>query len=154
MLHGMFLFFIAMVNEFVKGDIVKFIDEVNVRPDYLHNVENIYQIVSIEDTAVILSRSFSGDIETNISAITGVVMNGEDDKSIYCDPIIMASFVWPGDPIPVHHTDYTYYLDANVTFPNDKTMRDFVKENGFKYVHELQHFLREQYQTDDLKINI
>ncbi len=148
------LFFIAMDNKFVKGDIVKFIDEANVRPDYLHNVENIYKIVSIEDTAVILSRSFSGDIETEISAITGVVMDGEEDKFIYSDPVIMASIVWPGDAIPVHHKDYTYFLDANVIFPNDKTMRDFVKENGFTYVHELQHFLREQYQTDDLKINI
>ena len=143
-----------MVNEFVKGDIVKFIDEANVRPDYFHNVENIYQIVSIDDTAVILSRPFSGDIKTNISSITGVVMDGEEDKFIYCDPIIMASIVWPGDPVPVHHKDYTYYLEANVIFPNKKTMSDFAKENGFKFVHELQHFLRKHYQTDDLKINI
>lgn len=81
-------------------------------------------------------------------------MDGEEDKFIYCDPIIAATFVWPGDPVPVHHKDYTYYLDANVTFPHDKTMCDFVKENGFTFVHELQHYLRERYQTDDLKINI
>ena len=60
----------------------------------------------------------------------------------------------PGDPVPVHHRDYTYYLDANATFPHNKTMRDFISENGFKYVHELQHYLRKHFQTDDLKINL
>lgn len=37
---------------------------------------------------------------------------------------------------------------------HNKTMRDFITKNDFKYVHELQHYLREHYQTDDLKINI
>lgn len=143
-----------MVVKFVKGDIVKFKDETNVRPDYLHNVENIYQIVSTNDSKIVLSRQFCETFETDQSLIKGVKMDGTEDKYIYYDPVIMASFVWSGDPVPIHHKDYTYYLDANVTFPHDKTMRDFVKENGFTFVHELQHFLREQYQTDDLKINI
>lgn len=143
-----------MVVKFVKGDIVKFKDEANVRPDYLHNVENIYQIVSTNDSKIVLSLQFCETFETDQSLIKGVKMDGTEDKYIYYDPVIMASFVWSGDPVPIHHKDYTYYLDANVTFPHDKTMRDFVKENGFTFVHELQHFLREQYQTDDLKINI
>lgn len=81
-------------------------------------------------------------------------MDGKEDKFIYFDPIIMASIVFPGDPIPVHRKDYTYYLDANVIFPHNKTMRNFITENGFRFVHQLQHFLRAEYQTDDLKINI
>ena len=143
-----------MKFQFEKGDIVKFIDEANVRPDYLHNIENIYQIVSIEGSSVKLSRSFSPIIETDLTTITAVKMDGQEDKDIYFDPIIMASIVWPGDPVPVHHKNYTYYLDANATFNHDKTMRDFIAENGFKYVHELQHYLRKHYHSDDLKINI
>lgn len=140
--------------EFVKGDIVKFVDETNVRPDYLHNIENIFQIVSIEGHSVKLTRSFSPIIETELSAITALKMNGQEDKYIYFDPIIAASIVWPGDPVPVYHKNYTYYLDANATFNHDKTMRDFIAENSFKYVHELQHYLRKHYHSDDLKINI
>lgn len=146
--------FQSMKFQFEKGDIVKFIDETNVRPDYLHNIENIFQIVSIEGSSVKLSRSFTPIIETELSAITALKMDGQEDKYIYFDPIIAASIVWPGDPVPVHHKNYTYYLDANATFNHDKTMRDFIAENGFKYVHELQHYLRKHYHSDDLKINI
>ena len=148
-----FSYFI-MTYKFEKGDMVKFIDEANVRPDYFHNVENIYQIASIDGSKVILSRSSSENIDTDISTITAVRMDGKEDRFIYYDPVIMASIVWPGDSVPVYHRDYTYYLETNVTFPHDKTMRDSIQENGLVYVHELQHFLREHYQTDDLKINI
>lgn len=140
--------------EFVKGDIVKFVDDTNARPDYLHHRENIFQIVSIDGSSVKLSRSFSPIVETDLSAITAVKMDGQEDRYIYYDPIIAASYVWPGEPVPAHHTDYTYYLDAKATFYPDKTMRDFIVENGFKYVHELQHYLREKYKSDDLKIHI
>lgn len=140
--------------EFATGDIVKFVNEENVRPDYLHDLENIFQIVSIEGSSVKLSRSFSPITEAELSTITAVKMDGQEDKYIYYDPIIAASIVWAGDPVPVQHKDYTYYLDTNAAFHHNKTMRDFIAENGFKYVHELQHYLREHYQTDDLKINI
>lgn len=143
-----------MANKFVKGDIVKFIDEANVRPVYLHNVVNLYQIISTNDSRAVLSRQFCEAIETDQSLITGVKIDSIEDKPIYYDPVIMASIVWPGDPVPVHHKDYTYYLDANATFPQNKRMKDFVRENGFTFVHELQHYLRDNFQTDDLKINI
>lgn len=143
-----------MVYQFEKRDIVRFLDEANVRPDYLNNIENIYQITEIDGLNVTMSRPFSENIETELSKITAVRMDGKEDRFIYYDPVIMASFVGPSDPIPVHNKDYTYYLDANAMFPQNKTMQDFIKENGFSYVHELQHYLRENYQTDDLKINI
>lgn len=140
--------------KFEVKDIVKFIDESKVRHDYLHHVENIYQISRIDGQKVSLQRVYSAVLTVDVNDITGVEMNGDEDRFIYFDPIIMASIVMPGDSVPVHHRDYTYYLDANITFPHNRTMRDFIEENGFKYVHELQHYLREHYQTDDLKINI
>lgn len=148
------LSFSFMHFEFVKGDIVKFANEANVCPDYLHNLENIYQIVSMEGSSVRLSRSFSPIIEADLSTITAVKMDGQEDKYIYYDPVIAAPTVWPGDPVPVHRKNYTYYLDAIITFPHDRTMQDFIKENSFVFVHELQHYLRKHYHSDDLKINI
>lgn len=106
--------------EFAKGDIVKFIDEANVRPDYLHNIENIFQIVSVEGSTVKLSRSFFPIMEADLSTITAVKMDGQEDKHIYYDPVIMASIVWSCDPVPVHNKDYTYYLDAQATFATIK----------------------------------
>lgn len=140
--------------KFEVKDIVKFADEAKVRPDYLHYRENIYQIIRIEGPKISLSRNFSGVLIADVNDITGVRMDGKEDRFIYFDPVIMASFVLHGEPVPEHRRDYTYYLDANATFPQNRTMRDFIDENGFKYVHELQHYLREYYQTDDLKINI
>ena len=148
------VFCIYMIYNFSKGDIVRLVDETKVRPDYLNNVENLYQIVSVNDTTAILSRPFCPEITAEITDITAVKIDGKEDKHIYYDPCVMAAIVMPGEPVPVHHKDYTYYLDANAIFPHNKTMRDFINENGFIYVHELQHFLREEFQTDDLKINI
>lgn len=143
-----------MKFQFEKGDIVKFIDESNVRPDYLRNHENIFQIVSMEGSSVRLSRSFSPIIEADLSTITAVKMDGQEDKYIYYDPVIAAPTVWSGDSVPVHRKNYTYYLDAIITFPHDKRMQDFIKENSLVFVHELQHYLRQHYHSDDLKINI
>lgn len=52
--------------------------------------------------------------------------------------------------------NHSYYLDAfekvRIEKP-DKTLRDLVCEQDFEYVHEVQHFLRRRYGSDDLKIN-
>lgn len=74
--------------------------------------------------------------------------------NVYYDPIIAASFIGPDDDIPVHSTDYTYFMDAfkRVTEEDDTTLFEHVAGQGFKYVHEVQHWLRERYGTDDLKI--
>lgn len=143
-----------MTSKFEIGDIVKFKDKSNICPDLLHKVENIYKIIKIEDSKVVLGRNFALDINANLADIEGVKMDGVEDRFIYYDPVIMASFVLPGQKSPTIKKDYTYYLDANAYFPHNKTMRDFIKENEFTEVHQLQHFLRENYRTDDLKINV
>lgn len=142
-----------MTHKFVKGDIVRFKDDSTTRPNFLTNRDNIFEIVSIEGSKVKLSQ-FCYDIETVLSELSPVRMDGVEDRSIYYDPIIAASYVMPGDPIPVHYKNYTYYLDANARFDKNKTMRDFIKENGFTFVHELQHYLRDNYHNDYLKLNV
>ena len=143
-----------MTSKFEIGDIVKFKDNSKVCPDYLNNIENIYRINKIDGSQITLGRQFAKEIETFIADIEGVKMDGVEDKCIYYDPIVMASFVMPGDPAPVVHKDYTYYLDNNSTFLHEGTMRDIVDRNNFTEVHQLQHYLREIVHSDDLKINI
>lgn len=82
-------------------------------------------------------------------------INKKQAGNIYYDPMIAASFVGPDDEIPVHRTDYSYFMEAfkKVHFEGGTTQYDKVETQKFKYVHELQHWLREQYGTDDLKIH-
>lgn len=143
-----------MTSKFEIGDIVKFKDNSKVCPDYLNNIENIYRINKIDGSQITLGRQFAKEIETLLTDIEGVKMDGVEDKTIYYDPIVMASFVMPGDPAPVIHKDYTYYLDNTSTFLHEGTMRDIVDRNNFTEVHQLQHYLREIVHSDDLKINI
>lgn len=152
--HVEVLLYIHMAFIFEKGDMVKFIDEAKVRLDYFHHVEYIYQIASIEESKVIIFRDFSIDISTDLSAITAVKIDGKEDRSIYYNPVIAASCIRSGEPLPSYSRDYTYYLDANVSFSDSKTMGEFVKENGFLHVHELLHYLRDHYQKDDVEINV
>ena len=75
--------------------------------------------------------------------------------NIYYDPIIAASVVRIGDEIPVHSTDYSYFMDSfeRVIEPDGTTMRSQIEKKGFKYVHEVQHWLRERFGSDDLRIH-
>ena len=58
-----------MFNFEVK-DIVRFVDETKVRPDYLHNFVNIYQIHRIDGEKITLQRDYAEDIIVNRCDIT------------------------------------------------------------------------------------
>lgn len=75
--------------------------------------------------------------------------------NIYYDPIIAASIVRPGDDIPVYNRDYTYFWDAfeRVREQDGTTLRTQAEKLSFKYVHEVQHWLRERFGSDDLKVH-
>ena len=83
-----------MNTKFEKGDIVKFINPDNIKPDYLHNIVNIYRIVSIDGNKVVVNRSFSPNIETELSFIEGINIDGKEDRNIYYDPVVAAHIVW------------------------------------------------------------
>ena len=153
--------------KFIVGDIVRLKDEKENHLDYLNNINNIYKIVSIAGSCVKLSPSiipiqqndqpnrcglqFNNIIEVDLSSITGVKIDSGEDKYIYYTPIIAASFECPS--IPEQNTDYTHYLNAMVDSTHNLTMRDLISENGFIYVHEIQHYFREHYMADDLDIS-
>ena len=124
-----------MNTSFEIGDIVKLVNPQKIDKSFIFN-ENVFKIAAVNPDRFNLS--------------------GLKDRIIYYRPIIAGSTVLPGQPVPVHTTDYTYYLDAfaKVKLENsDKTLQDLVREQDFEYVHEIQHFLRRRYHNDELKIN-
>lgn len=83
-----------------------------------------------------------------------IPIDGQSDSMVYYDPVVMASIVKPGQPIPVYHTDYSYFMDSfGKCKDGEKTFKQMVEEKGFQFVHEVQHWLREEKQDDGLKIH-
>jgi type I restriction enzyme M protein len=95
------------------------------------------------------------DETVSASEIQSMPVNKKHAGNVYYDPIIAASIIGPDDEIPVHSTDYSYFMDhlGRVTEENGTTLRALVEGQKFKYVHEVQHWLRERYGTDDLRIH-
>ena len=95
------------------------------------------------------------DVAIPADHLQSMPINKKHAGNIYYDPIIAASVVGPDDDIPVHYTDYTYFMDSfsKVTEEDGTTLRTLVEEQKFKYVHEVQHWLRGKYGTDDLRIH-
>ena len=88
------------------------------------------------------------------SELQPVTVDGIEDRWIYFDPMIAASIVFPGDEVPAHHVDYSYYMDAfEHCFVGKKSYKEIIEKEHLMYVHEIQHYLRKHHQADDLKIN-
>lgn len=111
---------------------------------------NLYKIREIAETGVRLD-----DVEETVSpeCFEAVPIDGMHDKKVYYDPIIAASIIPPGGKIPVHRTDYSYFMDKfkNCLNENKKTFADIVKERDYHFVHEVQHWLRD-HGDDGMKI--
>lgn len=113
---------------------------------------NIFEIINIKPEYVEVKNCVA---KIPISEIEPILINGGDDTEIYYDPIIAASTIFPGDPLPVHRKDYTYYYEAfkRNSYQN-KNFQELIKENNLQYVHEVQHFLFDRFSGDKgLKIN-
>lgn len=112
---------------------------------------NLYRIVSLNGDKVKLEDV---EQELSLSELIPVVTDGVEDRWIYYDPIIAASIVFPGEPIPVHHTDYSYYMDAfERNYEGNRTLKELVRKEHLVYVHEIQHYFRKKFHNDWLKIN-
>ena len=97
-------------------------------------------------------RELNEDIP--IAQLQYIPIDGQSDSMIYYDPVVMASIVQPGQPVPVHHTNYTYFMNRfEIWKDGEKTFKQIVEEKGFQFVHEVQHWLREEMQDDGLKIH-
>ena len=143
------------MEPFEKGDYVKFVDSVyEAYTKAVYYSDNVFKIVKVlNDGSLKLA-----DIEVAVPRenIEAIPIDGIHDSNIYYDPIIAASYVEPGQPVPVHHSQSgRYYLDglANTRLENKKTLKQIVEEHDCWFVHEVQHCLREIVNKDDLKLN-
>ena len=137
-----------------RNDIVKLGDsKFDALKDQLWFSDNAFVIAEVGmDGTVSLNEL---DEPISISEIMPLPISKKRAGNVYYDPIIAASIIGPDDEIPVHSTDYSYFMDAmgRVTEGDGKTLRALVDEQKFKYVHEVQHWLRGRYETDDLKVH-
>ena len=75
--------------------------------DSLIYTNNVFRILEIDDTGIILKFKLEGiDNWFEHDEVLAIPIEGVHDKDIYYAPVIMASYVAPGQPIPEHHTDY------------------------------------------------
>lgn len=146
--------FIKVPEPFMVGDVVKLKHpELYKKTSDFHGYGiNLYKILSIGDITV---RLASVQQEVPKDELKPVGVDGVEDRWLYYSPMVAASFVFPGDEVPAHHTDYTYYLDTFEHCFDDKkrSYKDMVSKERLLYVHEIQHYLRKRFHEDYLKIN-
>lgn len=139
-----------------NGDFIKLKDAKykDIEDSLLFKV-NIFKIKHIDEKKKEIELV---DIDDKIPLdnIEAIPIDGKHDLRIYYDPIIAASIVGENDPLPVHSTDYRYYLEhfKNISIENEGTMYDKFKKKDLQFVHEVQHWLRQKWHENSLKINI
>lgn len=115
---------------------------------------NIFRIEAIDESSGLSFYKLSS-VEKPISKdeIEAIPVDGVHDRQIYYDPIIAASVVARGQPIPVHRTDYSYFMEhfKRCSY-QDKSYFELVKEANCQFVHEIQHYMNEEFGRCKLKI--
>lgn len=146
--------FIKIPEPFKAGDIVKLKhpELYKKASDFYGYGTNLYKIVEIRGNVV---RLAGVQTEVSLAQLKPVAIDGVEDRWIYYDPVIAASIVFPGDEIPAHRTDYSYYMDAfeHCFDERHRSFRELVAKEKLVYVHEVQHWLRKRHQEDRLRIN-
>lgn len=85
--------------------------------------------------------------------IEAIPIDGIHDRDIYYDPIIAASFITPGQPTPVHRTNYSYFMEQFERCSYEgKTYSELVSEANCQFVHEVQHYMNEEFGKCELKV--
>lgn len=142
------------IDPFEKGDLVRLLDAVFAKEKS--------QLIYSNNVFMILELSVDGSVKlsdlnhpVSISDIEAIKIDGVQDRDIYYDPIVAASIVPYDAPAPVSKNHRgEYYMDGleNTTY-NNKTFKQLVLEADCRYVHEVQHYLRKHFKTDDLKVD-
>lgn len=93
----------------------------------------------------------SGRGTVRSSQIQPIPIDGKTDAGFYYAPIRMAS-VTEGTIKLFRAEDYTYYMDRfrSMTYEG-QIISDMIEQENLKFVHEVQHWLREHFQEDSLK---
>lgn len=132
------------------GDFIKLKDRRKFIIDRYDPLEvNIYEITFLSEDFIKIKDCIE---VIPFNEIEPIPINGQDDYFIYYDPIVMASVLRPGEIPPIHRTNYDYFMNRfqNCKFENTQYL-DVFKGDEFKYVHQIQHYLR-KYNDNGLKI--
>jgi len=142
------------MEDFRIGDFIRFKNVKQHLIDRINDDINIFEISSIVDGNVELFKC-KGMIP--FSDIEPIPVNGKDDFQIYyCSTNVCATTVInPYTPIPLLKTDYSYYYDSysfKINTYLNKNLPELIVEQGIKYVHEIQHYLLEEFNDNGLII--
>jgi disulfide oxidoreductase YuzD len=140
------------MQSFRKGDFIRLKKMSDYKIDRFINKEvNVFEIIVIKDEYVVISNCQS---KIPLSDIEPILINGIDDLNIYYDPIICASCIAPYEKAPVSKKDCSYFFESfkRHTY-KDKNFQEIIKDLGYKYVHEVQHFLFDELNKRKLTIN-
>ena len=146
--------FVKEMVEYQRNDIVRLGDsKFEELKGQLWFSDNAFVVAEVEKDGKVSLNELNETVSA--SEILPLPISKKHAGNVYYDPIIAASIIGPDDEIPVHSTDYSYFMDAlgRVTEEDGTTLRALVEEQKFKYVHEVQHWLRGRYETDDLKVH-
>ena len=141
-----------MSLSFQKNDFVRFTPRAWRRySQKSYTTDNIFEVKSVSENGYTLDV-FDETIPAKY--LEPVPIDGKSDSMVYYDPIVAASLIGPNEAPPVHHTNYQYYMDAfKKSFYSDgQSMYEIVKKRMYRYVHEVQRWLRKDYGWEDLKI--
>lgn len=143
----------AVGLQYEEGDIVRIKAEYRngYSPIYLY--DNLNSILKIEEDGTVVLDAIVEPV--SIEHIEPVPINGTDDSLVYYDPFIAASFIGADGKKAEHTVDYTYYLDQfkRDTFEGGKeTLYDKCMSQNMRYVHEVQHWLRDMYSWDRMLV--
>lgn len=113
---------------------------------------NLFTILKIHEEG---QYALSGwNIQLSKHELRPVFIDDEVSHCIYYDPVVAASTIAPGGSIPNYQTNYDYFMKhfENCYDNNKVSFKEQVEKKGFLYVHEVQHWLREEFGRDDLKV--
>lgn len=111
---------------------------------------NVYRIRAIEGETLKLEN-----VSENVPVveIKPIGIDGIEDRWIYFDPYIAATI--PFDDAEVTNIkNYAYYLNRfDSFFIKNKSYRQIIEKKKLRYVHEVQHWLKDVIGQDGLKVN-
>ena len=141
-----------ITDDIQNGDFVKFKD--NSPRMQIYKWDGIINAFTFQERVTDISCKLKESTNSyHIDELQAIPIDGQSDSMIYYDPPVSASVVKQGQPIPTHKTDYSYYMDSFQNYSiGDKTYKQIVEEEGFQFVHEVQHWLKDNFQSSDLKI--
>lgn len=129
--------------KFNKGEIVRLKDPTKYRIPYY---KNIFKVIDSSENSYTFEY-----LENAVPAndVEAVPIDGVSDKRVYYSQIIKPVVLEACETPPLREENYTYYWDV---LKEDKVTYNTLKDKRFKFVHEVQQFLKNQFSFGRLGV--